>query len=444
MSDLLEIPGEFKTWVLRRHRILGKGNFGCATLYEEVNNPGNFVVVKDVNMQTMKKEDEMKALEMEVTILRRSRGHPNIVQFLDYYHDGEFMAYIVMEYCERGDLAKLEEESKFRASHQSESFVASVLIQMLAGLYFLHVDQHTLHRDIKPQNLFLCSDYTLRIGDFGVSTILEQFGSVAKAVCGSPFYMAPELCEEKAYDGKADIWSLGVTLYELMVMERPFDATSVPALTRQITRGTYNPIPSDLPYSRQLVELVQSFLQVSTTTRPTLRRALRSTFVQSHLSSLPLSCLESSHYSKLFGEDLIENAIKNIKKVDPKINNGKGNNNRFEFSEKGNHTLVSSSPPNDMSELEKWLETGKDAAEDFLGIGLQKREVTVGLGSNQRPNDSSITEKQNFLTGSTPLDNISHQKQQQQQQLYPQKNDAEEWDNAYEDDFESESSSNSQ
>ncbi|ESL08981.1 protein kinase [Trypanosoma rangeli SC58] len=310
MCEQLEIPGESRRWVLKRHRILGKGSFGCATLYEEVDAPGRFVVVKDINMQTMKKNEEVKSFEMEVEILRRSRGHPNIVHFLDYYHDGAFMIYIVMEYCAGGDLGQLEEQMQYRASHQPERFVASILIQMLAGLYYLHVDQHTLHRDIKPQNVFLCSDGALRIGDFGVSTVLDQYGARAKAVCGSPFYMAPELCEERAYDSKADLWSLGVMMYELMALERPFNAVSVPALTRQITRGVFNPIPRDLPYSAPLVEMVESFLQTSPAARPTLRRVLRSAYVRSHLDCVPPSCLASTHYAQLFGEELLQEVVR--------------------------------------------------------------------------------------------------------------------------------------
>lgn len=385
---MLEIPGESKVWVLKRHRILGKGSFGCATLYEEVHTPGSFVVVKDVNMQTMKKEDEMKALELEVAILRRSCGHPNIVQFLDYYHDGEFMVYIVMEYCASGDLAQLEEQLQHRASHQPESFVVSVLIQMLAGLYYLHVEQQTLHRDIKPQNIFLCSDGSLRIGDFGVSTVLDQFGGVAKATCGSPLYMAPELYEEKAYDGRADLWSLGVTMYELMVLERPFNASSVPALTRQITRGAFTPIPRDLPYSAPLVELVESLLQTSATARPTLRRVLRSHYVQSHLEYLPLRCLNSAHYAQLFGEEPLRTAIQRREKsrlaagtanreaggCDTPFTNCSGGRVGGKSDERCVASLLSCEE-GDVNELEMWLEANGDVTDALIGSRVTKSHV---------------------------------------------------------------------
>ncbi|KEG06651.1 protein kinase [Trypanosoma grayi] len=439
MSEILEFTGEARTWVLRRHRILGKGSFGCATLYEDMHAAGRFVVVKDVNLQTMKKEDEMKSLEMEVAILRRSRGHPNIVQFLDYYHDGDFMVYIVMEYCAAGDMGQLEEQLQYRTSHQPESFVASVLIQILAGLHFLHVEQHTLHRDIKPQNLFLCGDEALRIGDFGVSTILEQFGGVAKAVCGSPFYMAPEVCEEKAYDGKADLWSVGVTLYELMVLERPFTARSVPALTRQIIRGEFNPIPSSLPYSTQLVELVQSFLQTSVTSRPTLRRALRSAYVRSHLACVPLSCLESPHYTRLFGEELVRGAVAQRSSRSATVGAGGACGKELKSNNKDNkHEEPSSSARGDVSELEMWLKTsGEDAADALIGARRGSQQVAgrtsprpgVGVGATTRD---------------TPMGAIcttGQQQQQQQQQRLGDNDDEEVWNDAYEDDFESESSS---
>ncbi|EAN92613.1 putative Mitogen-activated kinase kinase kinase [Trypanosoma cruzi] len=444
-GDLLEILGESRNWVLKRHRVLGKGGFGCATLYEEVHTPGSFVVVKDINMQIMKKEEEMKAVEMEVAILRRSCGHPNIVQFLDYYHDGQFMMYIVMEYCEGGDLARLEEQMQFRVFHQPERFVASILIQMLVGLYYLHVDQHTLHRDIKPQNVFLCSDGTIRIGDFGVSTVLNQYGCRAKAVCGSPFYMAPELCEEKAYDGKADLWSLGVMMYELMVLERPFNAKSIPALTRQIIHGEFSPIPRELHYSAQLVEMVESFLQTSPTARPTLRRVLRSSYVHSHLDCVPIVCLLSDHYARLFGEELLQQILQKHKdstnttsQVTTVVSRNSASVQEVERCKNhSDHSDSASAQPlahQEISELEQWLEANGDVTDAFIDAQLPRNRAD-GQELSNSPSDIGRAVKTGRVFSDDIMDDSISSEQGKGQQAEDDVRD-----DFYEDDFESESS----
>lgn len=320
-----------KEWNLYRSKILGKGSFGCATLYSTVpGSPTNRstslqVVVKDINIQTMTcREEEMAALKDEVTALQKAAGHPNAVQLMDYHYDEQgMMAYIITEFCEGGDVGGALERVKqgeYAPPHKQgmlsstakvrafpEEVVASVLIQVVAALHHLHVQERILHRDLKPHNLFLLEDgITVRLGDFGVAALLNSIGEKAKAACGSPFYMAPELCAEKPYDGGADIWSLGVLLYEMMAQARPFNATTAPALSQLVMKGKCVPLwertlsSGPLPYSRDLMDLVMSMLTVETVARPTLRRILRSRYVRKHLNTVPKTVLSSAFYAKMF------------------------------------------------------------------------------------------------------------------------------------------------
>ncbi|CCW70414.1 unnamed protein product [Phytomonas sp. Hart1] len=201
------------TWDLKRVKILGKGSYGCATLYTQeqpvsasssslqTSSPSlsglpvgtsSLVVVKDINFQTMcNREEEMESLGSEVRVLRGAKGHPNCLQFLDY-HEAQRMAYILTEYCGGRDLAFTLETLQQREgggssphttrraggpAHFTESFITSMLIQLSMGLTFLHSEQHVLHRDLKPQNLFLLEDgETLRLGDFGTAVRMEGGG----------------------------------------------------------------------------------------------------------------------------------------------------------------------------------------------------------------------------------------------------------------------------
>lgn len=450
MADLLELRGENRIWKLKRQRILGKGSFGCATLYEQADETAQgggdrFVVVKDVDMQTMKKDEEMKALDMEVSILRRSMGHPNIVQFLDRYHDGKFMVYIIMEFCNGGDLGQRIEQLQYRHKKEEESFVASLMIQMLVGLNFLHVDQRTLHRDIKPQNIFIFEDGTVRIGDFGVSVVLDQLGGVAKMACGSPLYMAPELCEERAYDGKADIWSLGVTLYELMMLKRPFNSTSAPTLMRMISRGEYQLITPEDGYSSPLIDLVHSFLQKSAVTRPTLRRALRSSYVQNNLSTVPLSCLESKYYKQIFGEEIVQKAISAKKRSMGASTSGSGGDGCSSGSTNNNYNNNNNNNTNAKtsvatSELDSWLEQSKGVTDALAEQKMSPQRPKSALARRPLLQPSSVSTRSEKTPSIPPI--CENSERPQSRMSFHKPSGRVSGGDEYEDDFESSGSSN--
>lgn len=86
-----------------------------------------------------------------------------------------------------------------------------------------------MHRDLKCQNIFLTAKGECKIGDFGISKIMEETFDLAKTKIGTPFCMAPEIWENLPYNQKSDIWSLGCILYELCALKNPFIASSKPA-----------------------------------------------------------------------------------------------------------------------------------------------------------------------------------------------------------------------
>ena len=96
---------------------------------------------------------------------------------------------------------------------------------MSLGLLYLHTNK-VLHRDIKTINVFLTKDNQVKIGDLGVAKVLNQTANMAFTVVGTPYYLSPELCQERPYNHKSDIWSLGCVLYELCTFKHPFEATS--------------------------------------------------------------------------------------------------------------------------------------------------------------------------------------------------------------------------
>ena len=100
----------------------------------------------------------------------------------------------------------------------------------------------------------------VKLGDFGIAKNFQNTMDKAKTMVGTPYYLSPEILENKPYDAKSDIWSLGVLLYEMMTFKMPFNANSLPSLSLKIIRGYYQSPPSS--YSIELIDLVKRCLNI--------------------------------------------------------------------------------------------------------------------------------------------------------------------------------------
>lgn len=106
-------------------------------------------------------------------------------------------------------------------------------------------NKNIFHRDIKPQNIFLQSNGVLKLGDFGISREIDPYNMKASTSCGTPYFMAPEVALGKPYDGKADVWAVGVILYELVTLRKPFESETINGVLQQIVQCQYAPLPED-------------------------------------------------------------------------------------------------------------------------------------------------------------------------------------------------------
>ena len=101
---------------------------------------------------------------------------------------------------------------------------------------------------MKGANIFLTKNHKVKIGDFGISKVIDQTVQASKTFVGTPYYLSPEMVEGKPYSTKADIWALGVILYNLCAQKLPFEANSLPLLALKILKGSFQPITGS--YSR--------------------------------------------------------------------------------------------------------------------------------------------------------------------------------------------------
>jgi tRNA A-37 threonylcarbamoyl transferase component Bud32 len=166
--------------------------------------------------------------------------HPNIVAIYEYGED-DMLAYIAMEYVDGLGLREyLNRKATFTLGQ-----VASMITQLLRALAFAHA-QGVVHRDVKPANLILTPAGTIKVADFGIARIDATTLTMTGMVMGTPSYMAPEQCRGLASDGRADLFSVGVVLYELLTGTRPFDG-SIEAIAYRICHERHRPASERAP-----------------------------------------------------------------------------------------------------------------------------------------------------------------------------------------------------
>jgi NIMA (never in mitosis gene a)-related kinase len=152
-----------------------------------------------------------------------------------------------------------------------ESIAVDWFTEILLGMKHVH-DRKVLHRDLKTQNVFLTADGRCRLGDFGVSKVLNGTHNLASTAVGTPYYLSPEICVNKKYDHKSDVWSLGCVLYELCSGAHPFDAASLKLLVAKITKGIYAPVPGVSP---EVSLAIKAMLQRDARKRPSVNELLQ-------------------------------------------------------------------------------------------------------------------------------------------------------------------------
>jgi NIMA (never in mitosis gene a)-related kinase len=140
-----------------------------------------------------------------------------------------------------------------------------------------------IHRDIKGQNIFLHQDNIVKLGDFGIARQLHRTVEKAKTVVGTPYYLSPEIIENRPYSFKSDIWSLGVLLYEMCALQPPFNGNSLQFLALKIVKGAYTAIPP--VFSKNLQILIKSMLNVDPNKRPSIHQILGSGLLMDRITN---------------------------------------------------------------------------------------------------------------------------------------------------------------
>jgi fused len=159
----------------------------------------------------------------------------------------------------QGELFETLEDDK----RLPEDVVRKIAKDLVQALHYLHSNR-VIHRDMKPQNILICPNGVVKLCDFGFARVMSQQTVVLTSIKGTPLYMAPEVVKEKPYDHTADLWSMGVILYELYVGQPPFYTNSIYSLINLIVKDT-------VKYPDSMSSDFRNFLQGLLTKEPKKR-----------------------------------------------------------------------------------------------------------------------------------------------------------------------------
>ena len=134
-----------------------------------------------------------------------------------------------------GDIAYHVKKMAQKKEHFTEETIMQWFVQICLALEYIH-RRKILHRDLKSQNIFLTKNNTIKLGDFGISTVLTSQVNFALSVQGTPYYMSPEICQSKPYTYTSDVWSVGCILYELCTLQHAFSGENLLGLVFKIVQ----------------------------------------------------------------------------------------------------------------------------------------------------------------------------------------------------------------
>lgn len=294
-----------------QRKYIGKGSF--SKIYKGYNvNTKDTVAVKIIKKKNIIDE---KLILREISVMK-IMNHINILKLKDVLNSNN-KYYLILEFCDNGNLKEymtdkiLNEEQLYYYMNQIKDGI---------GELYKH---NIIHRDLKPQNILVSNNKILKISDFGFakSYIKEE---LSNTMCGSPLYMAPEILKYESYSEKADLWSIGVIMYELIYKKTPVNGTNIMNLMENLKTFEYK-FENTMKISKECVDLLSNLLQKNQKKRIMIQEFLENNWFKKNI-----------YNQELFIENtkLTENSYMNycnmIKSCD--LSNGSNENSEYIFS----------------------------------------------------------------------------------------------------------------
>ena len=280
-------------------KLLGKGSFGEVHL-TRITGDSKLYATKVYDRERIENTEAFKYLTNEINIMH-NLNHPNIVKFIQVKKTKKHY-YIVMEYCNGGELEKALEKYQLKYGKPfSEEIVQHLMRQIISAFKYMHANQ-IMHRDIKLENILVNFESekdkndlnmlkaTVKIIDFGFACKIGK-NALTYTTIGNPMNMSPLILKkltshgkirQLGYDMKADIWSLGAICYQMLIGKAAFDADDIDELVEKIEKGIYK-VPTNL--SKEVVSFLNGMLQYEPQARLTAEQLYNHQFLQENIQN---------------------------------------------------------------------------------------------------------------------------------------------------------------
>lgn len=252
-------------------REIGHGSFGAVYYARKVNCAREVVAIKKMSFTGKQSAEKWQDIIKEVKFLT-ALNHKNCIEYKGCYLKDQ-TAWLVMEYC-LGSASDIVEVHK---KPLKEDEIAAICHDTLCGLSYLH-SKHLIHRDVKAGNILLTENGTVKLADFGAASMI----SPANSFVGTPYWMAPEVIlamDEGQYDGKVDVWSLGITCIELAERKPPYFNMNAMSALYHIAQNEPPSLSTVSEWSNEFRHFVDSCLRKNSFERPTSSQAVNHDFI---------------------------------------------------------------------------------------------------------------------------------------------------------------------
>ncbi|EFC45235.1 protein kinase [Naegleria gruberi] len=251
---------------------IGQGAFGSVFKVSDIKHGNKLKAIKLIRFESF---TDLNTIMKEASQLSHI-NHPNIIKVNDYFITNDNLLIIDMDYYECGDLTNLLKHDEV----VSEKLLKQILKQMLSALKLVHEEMHIIHRDIKPTNIFIkkleSEKIEIVLADFGLAKKFQE--SKGQSYAGTPLYMSPEIALGSSYSFNTDIFSLGVSIYQIMTKDKETSISNllmgiqsqnaINILTKQMKQS------NDNEYSNDLIEIVLQMLEKDSKQRPNASQLL--------------------------------------------------------------------------------------------------------------------------------------------------------------------------
>lgn len=266
---------------------LASGFYGESQLATD--KQGRRVVIKDIKIRNLSSPERDEAVEEVQNLMKFS--NVNIVPYRDVFLTKQSL-YIVTDYADCSLASRIKQAN---GSFIEEGQILEWFTQICFGLKYSH-DHLVIHRNLHSHNVYLTNHGVIKIGDFGIATIINHSPEYPSTYYGTPYMLSPETCLGDTYDGESDIWALGCILYELATLNLSFSDHTFCPLKNKMLLAKQQPI--DESYSTRFKNLIDLCLTKNPCERPTVNQLLKLDIIRNRMENIVGFALKELEFSR--------------------------------------------------------------------------------------------------------------------------------------------------